>query len=323
MLETLYSEREPAEIENMSKAPLWSATPTPFLSDLTLDRESIPRMVEHHLAMDVDGLMLGGSCGEGPWMPLDDLVELTRETQKAARGRLQIAVQITDNSVRRMLKAIEKVASAGAEIAVVASPYFLMHSSPEDIFHLYTELIRKSPLPIGFYDRGKNAAYVVETERLQTLFAEPNLRMIKDSSTDPARRDAALAAKKSRPELQLLNGDEFNCVDYVAAGYDGLLLGGGIFNGRIARQILNSVGDNNLEEAKRTQDLMNDLMLRVYGGPKIECWLSGLKYLLVQLGVFTGINNYLNYTLTDSCKAAIDEILQGADASSYRKYLVP
>jgi 4-hydroxy-tetrahydrodipicolinate synthase len=63
---------------------------------------------------------------------------------------------------------------------------------------------------------------------------------------------------------------------------------------------------------------MNDLMWRVYGGPKIECWMSGLKELLVQMGIFSTRNNLLGFPLTEHCHKQITEALSGADGLGYR-----
>jgi 4-hydroxy-tetrahydrodipicolinate synthase len=64
-------------------------------------------------------------------------------------------------------------------------------------------------------------------------------------------------------------------------------------------------------------------MYRVYGGEKIECWMTGLKELLVQLGVFSTNFNLLEYPLTDKCRADIAAAISGADGLGYREYLVP
>lgn len=297
---------------------IWSATPTPLFEDLSLDPESINRMVEHHVMLGVNGVMLGGTCGEGPWMPLDDLLELTRRVVRAAGGRLRVAVQITDNSTRRMLNHIERLVHAGADYAVVASPYFLMNTSPRRLLDLYLQVIRRSPLPIGFYDRGFRAAqYLVEKELLPELLAEPNLKLVKDSSVDPERRAVYLQAGSTRSDLSVFTGDEFQCVEPLAEGYDGLLLGGGIFNGRLADGIVRAVSQGRIEEARRIQERMNELMFRVYGGPNVTCWLTGLKYLLVRLQIFSSTSSYLDYPLTPECRNAIEEITDGEDADGY------
>ena len=54
---------------------------------------------------------------------------------------------------------------------------------------------------------------------------------------------------------------------------------------------------------------MNRLMWDVYGGKKITCWLTGLKELLVQMGVFRTNRSFLNYPLTPACRQAIRRAL--------------
>lgn len=302
---------------------LWSATPTPFHDDLSPDVSSVARLVEHHVELGVEGIMFGGTCGEGPWMPMTDLEEVVRAAADAGGGGIKIAAQVTDNSARRMLGHIDRLEAAGAEYAVVASPYFLMNATPRGILDMYLEVIRQSPIPVGFYDRGRHAAYPLETELLPELLSEPNLCFVKDSSADPARFHLFLEAEKQRSKFSIFTGDEFHCDQSLGAGCRGLLLGGGIFNARLARAIGIAVTEGRIKDARKIQGRMNELMYRVYGGTEITCWLAGLKYLLVQLGIFAGDACYLEYPLTPGCREAIDEIVTGADADGYRGDLEP
>lgn len=301
---------------------MWSATPTPFHQDLSIDAASVSRMVEHQRRLGVTGLMLGGTCGEGPWMTAPDLCELTRRSVAAAAGGMTVTVQVTDNSPRRILERAEKVAEAGAQIAVVSAPFFLMNALPVHLLSFYREVIRNSPIPVGVYDRGKAASYPLNDEMLAELLTEPNLVMVKDSSQFTPERAALIAEiRRQKPDFRIFWGDEFTCVAPIEGGYDGLLLGGAIFNAKLAISLMEKVRTGHLDEAKALQARMNDLMYRVYGGPKIECWLTGLKYLLVEMGIFSTTQNYLNYPLTEECRAAIDEMIGGTDEAGFRQDL--
>jgi dihydrodipicolinate synthase/N-acetylneuraminate lyase len=86
---------------------------------------------------------------------------------------------------------------------------------------------------------------------LADLLAEPNIVVVKDSSQQVSRRDAYLKGRAARPSLRLFSGGEFDTVEYLAAGYDGLLLGGGIFNARMALQILAAVRANDWSRRTR------------------------------------------------------------------------
>jgi 4-hydroxy-tetrahydrodipicolinate synthase len=297
---------------------VWSATPTPLTLEQRVDVPSVHRLVEHHVKMGVSGVMLAGTCGEGPWLSDRERETMIRTATGAAAGRLRIAAQVTDNSAARVLANIEQAAAWGVEIAVVAQPYFFLNGTADRQLAFYREIARRSVLPVGFYDRGKASPYMMPDTHLTELLAEPTIAMVKDSSQLPAHRDVFLAARQQRPGLVLLDGDEFDCVTYLQAGYDGLLLGGGIFNATLARRIIRAVRAGDAKQAAHWQARMNDLMLRVYGGPKIECWMTGLKELLVQMGIFSTHANLLDYPLTDVCRRQITNAVSGADGLGFR-----
>jgi 4-hydroxy-tetrahydrodipicolinate synthase len=309
--------------ESLLRGGVWSAAPTPFTADFGIDRASVKRMVSHHLAQGVVGIMLAGTTGEGPWLGADQFERLTRAVVEDAAGRCCVALQVTDNSPQRVLDHIAKAQTWGVDLAVVAPPFLMMNATSQRLLRHYRETVRQSPLPIGFYDRGANSPYALSESHLGELLTEPNLRIVKDSSANRAFRPVYLRARTSRPGLILLNGDEFNCVEYLDAGYDGLLLGGGVFNARLAGRIVAAMQRGHRAEAERCQARMTNLMYRVYGGPKIECWLTGLKELLVQMGVFSTTANLLDYPLTDVCRREIADAVSGADGMEFQADLTP
>lgn len=293
-----------------STAAIWSATPTPFNEDLSVDRHSIVNLVEHHVRMGVSGLMLAGTCGEGPWMTWEDIEILVQQVVEENQGRLRIAVQVTDNSPRRVLRNIDRMVKAGAEFAVVAAPAFMLNATPQRILEFYQTIVRESGLPVGFYDLGKHRAYALRVEDLEELLSEPNLVLVKDSTADPMRRAVYVEAARRRENLRIFNGDEFDCVTPLREGYDGLLLGGSIFNAAIATRITEAVAREDGSAAAKEQAFMNEVMYQVYGGRKIECWMSGLKYLLQRMEVFKTTASHLEYPLYDEYRNAIDTLVQ-------------
>ena len=297
---------------------VWSAAPTPFTDAMELDVPAVKRMVEHHVRLGVAGLFLAGTNGEGPWMTDAQRRLLVKTVVRCTAGRLPVAVQVTDNSTARILDNMRQAQAAGADIAVIAPPFFLDNATPRTLGDLYIDAIRQSPLPVGIYDRGKFGAVVVPDAVLKQIYLEKNVVMIKDSSTSDEHMKIALAAKKQRPELKLLTGWEFECVKYLAAGYDGVLLGGGVFNGFLAGKLVAAMAAHDTALAEKLQARMNRMMFAVYGGKSIACWLAGEKKLLVELGLFTTWKNYLGYTLTPQCEKAIQATLK-RDA----EYLLP
>lgn len=243
-------------------------------------------------------------------MPNGERRKLVETAANYAKGRLLLAVQVSDNSAARILDNIHEAKQDGADIAIIAPPFLVFPSGPEAILALYRDAIRGSELPVGIYDLGRHRNLFVPNDVLAAIMCEPKVILVKDSSSDPTRRDIQLAARRKRPALRLFTGAEFVCAEYLQAGYDGGMLGGGIFNGSLAGQILHSVKEGDVAKAERLQKRMNRIMFDVYGGKKLTCWLAGLKHLLVEMGVFRTPASYLNYPLTPSCRKAIKRALK-------------
>ncbi len=298
------------EIPTLEPNPVWSATPTPFTEDMEIDRQSVRRLVTHHVGLGVTGLLVAGTTGEGPWMTNRLRRDLVRAVADYAENRLVVAVQVTDNSAARILDNIEIAKQDGADIAVISAPFFTLPATADRLLDLYATVIRNSPLPVGIYDLGRNASTFVPSEVIAAVCREEKVILLKDSSNDPSRRDLALSVRRERPDLRLLNGYEFDCVGYLQAGYDGLLLGGGIFNGYIARQLMRAVFAGEIERANKLQERMNTMMWDTYGGKELACWLRGEKYLMVKMGVFNTDNLFLDYSLTAECQRNIDRLIE-------------
>jgi 4-hydroxy-tetrahydrodipicolinate synthase len=305
----------PQKSQRAGFSGVWSAAPTPFTGQMTVDVDSVKRMVDHHLRLGVKGLFLGGTNGEGPWLPEKELGSLIRTAVRANKRRMAVAVQVTDNSAARIVENMRRAAGEGADLAVIAPPYFAVSYASErerekHLADLYHEAIASSPLPVGIYDRGKFSAVVVPDRVLERIYREPKVVIVKDSSVIESHLEIALMARRRRPELALFCGYEFDCVKYLKAGYDGLLLGGGVFNGGIANLIFDAMAAGDERTAARLQGRMNRLMYIVYGGKKIRAWLSGEKYLLVRMGIFKTYRNFPNYPLSEREKKSIGRILE-------------
>jgi hypothetical protein len=61
------------------------------------------------------------------------------------------------------------------------------------------------------------------------------------------------------------------------------------------------------EELKR-------VLLGIYGGPSIPCWLGGLKHFLVCRGIFSTDVNFFGYEVSPSCREFIGLAARAAEA---------
>jgi len=291
------------------RRPIWSASPTPFLDNFSLDETSVARAIEQHIALGCDGIFLGGTCGEGPWMKHEQIHQLVECSLAANGGQLEVAVQVTENSVPRVLAQIDALSSLDIEYVVVAQPAQFMNATPSRIARYYLDILERSPLPVCFYNRGSRPDFPLDESVLREVYSHPRLAMVKDSSPEEKHMLATLAAKKDRESLAILAGNEFRCHDYLSAGYDGLMLGGAVITGGLLRQMADLFDAGEIEEAAAVDHHQQRILKTVYGGEKVACWLTGLKYCLVRLGIFDTTVSHLEYPLTDQCQEEIVKLV--------------
>ena len=294
--------------KNVGRSVVWSATPTPFTESKELDVPSIGRMMDHHAALGVDGVFLAGTCGEGPWMKNAQILDLLKIATAANQGRMKLGVQVTDNSASRTLDRIDAIAEVGCDYAVVAQPFLFMNATPSRVLNYYLEILNHSALPVCFYHRGSRSEFPLEPECFLEILAHPAVEIVKDSSACKQQRAAALKARDHRHDLTLLSGDEFNALTYLRAGYDGMMTGGAVLTGSLLKAMGKAHLEGDSHQAAELDLRAQRILYAAYGGKSLECWLSGLKFCLVRLGIFSTTTSHLEYPLTDECLQEIDSV---------------
>lgn len=78
----------------------------------------------------------------------------------------------------------------------------------------------------------------------------------------------------------------------------------------MANEIIRLTKLGQIEDAKQLQERMNNLMLDVFGGKDIHCWLAGQKMLMVKLGIFSTNKTIINYQVDVACEKAIDAAIE-------------
>lgn len=289
---------------------IWSATPTPFNEDGSLDDQSIARLVAHHIALGVTGLLVGGTCGEGPFMPNAQRAQLFRTLKACAGDRLKIVAQVSDTSAARVCENVLRASDAGADCVVIAPPWLVADFCNEAYLRRYfSEPIEMSPVPVGLYPRLPMGATELSPELWCEIAAHPKVTLIKDSTGCPVHRAAFCELRKTRPELTLLTGDEFNVMRAVEAGYDGCLLGSGILNAGLIGRGLEALAAADRVTADQWQARSNAFLKDLFRDD-ITAWMSGLKYALNHVGLFSTRFSHLEFPLNQEDRTRIKAALE-------------
>lgn len=301
---------QPRCYDKNRKKLIWSATPTPFETDGSLDCQGIERLVEQHRRLGVSGLFIGGTCGEGSFMLDRQRIEMVRLIKRTAGRSLHIAAHVTDTSAVRVTENIARMTDAGADSAIVAPPLLVADFCNRDFLRRYfLEPLDSAQIPVGIYIRAPLSKMELDLDVWDEVIQHPRVKFVKDSSGSIDYRRHLLKVKLRWPALTLLTGAEFDVASAVAEGYDGCLMGTGILNAGLIRRALDALATDNLAEAQHWQERSNELLFDLFRRD-ISAWMAGLKYALCKIGLFASEFSHLAFPLTDEDRRRIDAALE-------------
>jgi 4-hydroxy-tetrahydrodipicolinate synthase len=199
----------------------------PMVSPLTargeVDEESTARLVEYLLAGGVGAIFALGSSGECVTLAWSKQLQLLRMVVKCVRGRVPVCAGLSSNSLEETFDRAGQTADAGADYAVVLTPYYFRTSQPE-MLRFYTAIADHSPLPVVAYNIPFRTNNSIEPSTIDELRRHPNFVGIKDTVNDFARTLAILDHVRRDSSFSYLHGNELLALPAAQAGAAGCVV---------------------------------------------------------------------------------------------------
>lgn len=108
----------------MKKLSLITAIKTPYLPNGKFDLEAYDAMVENQIQNGVEGLIVGGTTGEGQLMGWDEHIMLIAHTVNQFGRQIKVVGNTGSNSTREALHATEQGFVVGMDAALQINPYY-------------------------------------------------------------------------------------------------------------------------------------------------------------------------------------------------------
>lgn len=258
---------------------------TPFTVDGEIDRPSLRRLIAHLQAGGVNEFFVAASTGEAPL--LDESARLTLiETVRAAAPAGTIYAGVSGTGHRHAIRNARDAAGAGADIAVVMSPFFVALDQAQ-LVDFCTAIADASPLPLAIYHHLRMPTpFTVAT--VAKLATHSNLVALKDTNGAEHNRCAEILAATAGTPLQFFQGVEKLVLPTLAAGGHGCVVAQGNIAPHLFRGVLDAwqAGDTTrAEEIQRQIDALWGIFLRPEVKQSFAHFLHTLKLPLQQRGV--------------------------------------
>lgn len=174
----------------MSKAALITAIKTPYLETGKFDLDAFDRLVEGQIANGVDGLIIGGTTGEGHLMSWDEHIMLIAHTANLFSGSLHVIGNTGSNSTREAVHASEQGFAVGMDAALHINPYYGKTSRSGLLAHFRASL---ECGPAILYNVPSRTGQDIPEDVIRTLAAHENFVGVKECTGN--ERIAARAAQ--------------------------------------------------------------------------------------------------------------------------------
>ena len=167
---------------------------TPFGDDGTIDTDAHRHNLTTLAGRGVEGFVLSGSTGQGPYLVPGERKTLLSMARRALGAEPYLLCGVQAESLAQALAQGNEAAEGGADAMLVMTPTTLIRGDHEAVARFYRLLGDRAPLPVFLYSVPATTGYQIPVEVTLDLASHSNIMGIKDSGADADRVPPLAAA---------------------------------------------------------------------------------------------------------------------------------
>ena len=197
-----------------------TAMVTPFRADLSLDEETLRRLVIRQIESGIHFLVPCGTTGENPTLSREEHLRVVEITLEEAKGRVPVLAGCGGNDTREVVELARDLEGMGADGLLVVTPYY-NKPTPEGLYQHYREVARATRLPIVVYNVPGRTGVNVEPATLARLAEIETVVGVKEASGNISQ--IAAVFQEVPQDFAVLSGDDAITLPVIALGGVGVI----------------------------------------------------------------------------------------------------
>lgn len=271
---------------------------TPFNEDLSIDFESLTKLVEYNIENGADFFVVLGTTAEAATLSQEEKQQVIQHIVEVNAQRLPLVLGIGGNNTLEVKRQIEETDLSSFEAVLSVSPYY-NKPNQEGLYQHYKTLASTGVNIIIYNVPGRTGQNIDVATTLRLANEFPNLFMIKEASPNIAQYFDILRQKPN--EFSLLSGDDEFTLPVTLGGGDGVISVIGQAYPKEFSTMLKLAKDNKVKEAYVIHNRLVEIIRLIFkeGNP------CGVKTILAEKGL---IKNHLRLPLVPASKNLQEEI---------------
>ncbi|HXB67216.1 MAG TPA: 4-hydroxy-tetrahydrodipicolinate synthase [Candidatus Acidoferrales bacterium] len=197
-----------------------TALVTPFRRDLSLDEETLRRLVQRQIAAGIDFLVPCGTTGESPTLTRAEHLRVVEIAIEEARGKVPVLAGAGGYNTHEVIELARELEDRGADGILSVTPYY-NKPTQEGLYQHYKAIASAIRLPIVVYSVQSRTGVNVEPATLARLAQIGNIVGVKEASGNIGQMAAVLNEVPST--FTVLSGDDAITIPLAALGGRGVI----------------------------------------------------------------------------------------------------
>lgn len=281
---------------------VYTALVTPFSKSGRLVLTAIPKLLAFQAEAGIDGVVVGGTNGEGISLSVRERKALLEQVLAHANG-LDVIASVGACALSDACELARHAHRAGASAVLVLPPFFFKDVTPRGLAACYQAVASAAQLPVILYSIPQFSGIPITSAVIRALSGTPFIFGVKESSPEKYR---AVRILRRHPHLKLYVGNDLYLAQLMQEGAAGVISGLANAFPELVVEVVRCVreGRDPRLAQKRLNQAINAVMnLPMVGGVKAALKVRGVADLHVRPPL-TMPNSLQKRSMVEKLKAA-------------------
>jgi len=279
---------------------------TPMYENGAIDKESLKKLVEYHIAQGTDALVAVGTSGESATLDEDEHIDVIKSVVDYTNGRIPVVAGTGANSTTEAIALTRKAKQAGADACLIVTPYY-NKPTQEGLYLHYKAIAEAVEIPLILYNVPGRTACDMLPETVGRLSHIANIVGIKEATGDLSR--VKIIRDLTGPDFAIYTGDDATSREFCLLGGNGTIT----VTGNVAPRLVHEMIIAAMGGDKETALAIDNKLAALHKNLFIQSNPIPVKWAVAEMGLMgKGIRLPLTW-LTEDCFDAVRNAMRQAE----------
>ncbi|OYV21899.1 MAG: dihydrodipicolinate synthase [Methylococcaceae bacterium NSP1-1] len=279
---------------------------TPMYENGAIDKESLKKLVEYHIAQGTDALVAVGTSGESATLDEDEHIDVIKSVVDYTNGRIPVIAGTGANSTTEAIALTRKAKQAGADACLIVTPYY-NKPTQEGLYLHYKALAEAVEIPQILYNVPGRTACDMLPETVGRLSHIANIVGVKEATGDLSR--VKIIRDLTGPDFAIYTGDDATSREFCLLGGNGTIT----VTGNVAPRLVHEMIIAAMAGDKETALAIDNKLAALHKNLFIQSNPIPVKWAVAEMGLMgKGIRLPLTW-LTEDCFDAVRNAMRQAE----------